>query len=111
VPLPAHVVQPAGDGLGNGPIVMRQLIRPETENRQYRGIRAIGHMVRQPRTEHHLNQGKRVTLLPQVGRAKRRAPERTQDLPHRVLGQLRQVPDRRPIVQIESSNCLAGDKV
>jgi hypothetical protein len=89
VRLPDHVVQPAGYALGDGPIVMRQLIRPETEGRQHGGIRAISNVIRQSLAEINVHQCERAALLPQVGTVKRRSPKRTQDLANRVLGQFR----------------------
>jgi hypothetical protein len=88
-----------------------QLIRPKSEQRQHGGISAIGEMIRQALAQANLYQTEGMSLLMEVGGMKRRTAKRAEYFAHGVLGQFRQIPDWRPVTQIEPSDGLARDQI
>ena len=101
----------ARNGLGDPPVVVRQLVRPEPKGAESGRVGTVGDTIHESGLERHVFEGESIALLPEVRWLERRAAQGAQDLADRVLRQLGQVAHRGTVVQVESADSVAGDKV
>jgi hypothetical protein len=101
-------VQPSRDRLGDGSVVMRQLVRTDVMTLENAGQSEVRESCHEGAGQCHGDQSERVTTASQVGRAKRGAAEWGERLAQCVLDGAGQVTDRRPVVQVEPTDRLSG---
>lgn len=105
------VVEPSGYRLCDGAVVMRQRIRSDAEARERFRRRAIGDAAPERVRDFDRHERERTPVSDEVFRPERRAAKRREGLRERVFGGLREIPDRRLVVQVEPPDRLPWLKI